>query len=87
MLVTEIVRPSFPLNLMHRKTTTMHTISGLLEPYSGSIYLDDTEISKMKDSLKNIVQQSSTLDTRVGTVETRSAETTDKIEKLQGTLS
>ena len=29
------------------KTTTMHTISGLLKPYSGSIYLDDKEISKL----------------------------------------
>ena len=29
------------------KTTTMHTISGLLKPYSGSIYFDDTDISKM----------------------------------------
>lgn len=28
------------------KTTTMHTISGLLKPYSGSIYLDDIDISK-----------------------------------------
>ena len=30
------------------KTTTMHTISGLLKPYSGSIYLDDKDISKAK---------------------------------------
>lgn len=29
------------------KTTTMHTISGLLKPYSGSIYLDDVDISKL----------------------------------------
>lgn len=29
------------------KTTTMHTISGLLKPYSGSIYLDDKDISKL----------------------------------------
>ena len=29
------------------KTTTMHTISGLLKPYSGSIYLDDKDISKV----------------------------------------
>ena len=29
------------------KTTTMHTISGLLKPYSGSIYLDDIDISKL----------------------------------------
>jgi len=29
------------------KTTTMHTISGLLKPYSGSIFLDDKEISKV----------------------------------------
>ena len=29
------------------KTTTMHTISGLLKPYSGSIYLNDKEISKL----------------------------------------
>lgn len=29
------------------KTTTMHTISGLLKPYSGSIWLDDKEISKI----------------------------------------
>ena len=29
------------------KTTTMHTISGLLKPYSGSIYLNDVEISKI----------------------------------------
>ena len=29
------------------KTTTMHTISGLLKPYSGSIFLDDIDISKM----------------------------------------
>ena len=28
------------------KTTTMHTISGLLKPYSGSIYLDDKDITK-----------------------------------------
>ena len=28
------------------KTTTMHTISGLLKPYSGSIYFDDIDISK-----------------------------------------
>ena len=29
------------------KTTTMHTISGLLQPYSGSIWLDETELSKL----------------------------------------
>ena len=29
------------------KTTTMHTISGLIKPYSGSIYFDDIDISKM----------------------------------------
>ena len=29
------------------KTTTMHTISGLLQPYSGSIYLDEIELSKL----------------------------------------
>lgn len=29
------------------KTTTMHTISGLIQPFSGSIYFDDKEISKM----------------------------------------
>lgn len=29
------------------KTTTMHAISGLLKPYSGSIYLDDKDISKI----------------------------------------
>ena len=29
------------------KTTTMHTISGLLKPYSGSIYLNDLDISKI----------------------------------------
>ena len=29
------------------KTTTMQTISGLLKPYSGSIYLDDKDISKV----------------------------------------
>ena len=29
------------------KTTTMHTISGLLKPYSGAIYLDDKDISKV----------------------------------------
>jgi len=29
------------------KTTTMHTISGLLKPYSGSILLDDQELSKI----------------------------------------
>ena len=28
------------------KTTTMHTISGLLKPYSGSIMLDDIDVSK-----------------------------------------
>ena len=28
------------------KTTTMHTISGLLKPYSGSIMFDDVDISK-----------------------------------------
>ena len=28
------------------KTTTMHTISGLLKPYSGSIMLDDKDITK-----------------------------------------
>lgn len=30
------------------KTTTMQTISGLLQPYSGSIYLDDVDITKVK---------------------------------------
>ena len=30
------------------KTTTMHTISGLLKPASGSIYLDDVDISHVK---------------------------------------
>ena len=30
------------------KTTTMHTISGLLKPASGSIYLDDRDISHLK---------------------------------------
>lgn len=30
------------------KTTTMHTISGLLKPASGSIYLDDKDISHLK---------------------------------------
>ena len=29
------------------KTTTMHTISGLIQPYSGSIWLDDIELSKL----------------------------------------
>ena len=29
------------------KTTTMHTISGLLKPYSGSIELDGKDISKV----------------------------------------
>ena len=29
------------------KTTTMHTISGLLSPYSGSIMLDDKELTKV----------------------------------------
>ncbi len=29
------------------KTTTMHTISGLLKPYSGNIMLEDKDISKM----------------------------------------
>lgn len=29
------------------KTTTMHTISGLLKPHSGSIILDDIDISKV----------------------------------------
>ena len=29
------------------KTTTMHTISGLLKPYSGSVYLDDLDITKV----------------------------------------
>ena len=29
------------------KTTTMHTISGLLKPYSGEILLDDSDISKL----------------------------------------
>lgn len=29
------------------KTTTMHTISGLLNPYSGSVYLDDLDITKV----------------------------------------
>ena len=29
------------------KTTTMHTISGLLKPYSGTILLNDTDISKL----------------------------------------
>ena len=29
------------------KTTTMHTISGLIQPYSGSIWLDDVELSKL----------------------------------------
>lgn len=29
------------------KTTTMHTISGLLQPYSGSIWLDEIELSKL----------------------------------------
>ena len=29
------------------KTTTMHTISGLLKPYTGSIHLDDLEISRI----------------------------------------
>lgn len=29
------------------KTTTMHTISGLLKPFSGSIYFDDVELSKL----------------------------------------
>jgi branched-chain amino acid transport system ATP-binding protein len=29
------------------KTTTMHTISGLLKPYSGEILLDDRDISKL----------------------------------------
>ena len=30
------------------KTTTMHTISGLIKPYSGSIYYDDVDISHVK---------------------------------------
>lgn len=30
------------------KTTTMHTISGLIKPYSGTIYFDDKEISRIK---------------------------------------
>ena len=30
------------------KTTTMHTISGLLKPASGSIYLDDKDITHLK---------------------------------------
>ena len=29
------------------KTTTMHTISGLIQPYSGSIWLDDIGLSKL----------------------------------------
>lgn len=29
------------------KTTTMHTISGLLKPYSGTVELDDKDISKI----------------------------------------
>lgn len=29
------------------KTTTMHTVSGLLKPYSGSVYLDDLDITKV----------------------------------------
>ena len=29
------------------KTTTMHTISGLIQPYSGSIWFDDIELSKL----------------------------------------
>ena len=29
------------------KTTTMHTISGLIEPYSGSIFFNDKELSKL----------------------------------------
>ena len=29
------------------KTTTMHTISGLLKPSAGTIFLDDTDISKL----------------------------------------
>ena len=30
------------------KTTTMHTISGLIKPYSGTIYFDDIDISRIK---------------------------------------